>query len=337
MKFFILLSFATLSFSAFAQTCEVDMVDRYNRVVRTFRAYGDPQTCIEGMKECRKSIRLDYSNDPHYPNGSLDCVRAGGNQPNPNPYPNPNPNPNPNPYPNPNPNPYPNPNPNPYPQIPDEVLRMNELEQAINFTLQNCHVLARVDGWANQLYVNGQFSGNYQAGAQDIELRRVIRDHQMRGNCMLKPGRELQIMFSPNLIQDAIDYTLARNCHVLPRVDGWANQLYINGVFKGNYNASTPTDQAKLKAALANGIVTGQCQERSYEEKRLLQDPYLIQAFANFQYRGCHVRLNVDGWANQVYVANQFKGNYNRTTEVKKLQSALVALVVNGTCRFDPM
>lgn len=95
MKKLMLLAFLIMSAqTVMAQVCEVDMVDRYNRVVRTFRAYGDPNTCIEGMKECRKTIRLS----PQY--GGVDCIRRGD-------Y---------NPYPNPNPNPYPNPNPNPYPQ-----------------------------------------------------------------------------------------------------------------------------------------------------------------------------------------------------------------------------
>ncbi len=109
MKFLALLTFATMSLSAFSQTCYVDMVVRNsNRVVRSFTAYGDPNSCIEGMKECRKSIRLDYSSNREYPNGSLDCIRAGDYGPTPNPYPNPQPQPHP------QPNPYPNPQPNPY-------------------------------------------------------------------------------------------------------------------------------------------------------------------------------------------------------------------------------
>lgn len=104
MKLFTLLALTALSLPAFSQTCYVDMVHTpTQRVVRSFTGWGD-SSCVEGMKECRKSIRLDYSSNPHYPNGSLDCIRSGQ-------Y---NPQPNPNPYPNPNPNPYPNPQPNPY-------------------------------------------------------------------------------------------------------------------------------------------------------------------------------------------------------------------------------
>jgi hypothetical protein len=102
MKLFALLALATMSLSAFSQTCYVDMVVKNSgRVVRSFTAYGDPNSCIEGMKECRKSIRFDYSNNPQYANGSLDCVRAGDYGPTPNPYPNPQPYPQPHPQPNP--------------------------------------------------------------------------------------------------------------------------------------------------------------------------------------------------------------------------------------------
>jgi len=81
MKSLFLLAILCMSAQVFAQTCEVDMIDRYNRVVRTFRAYGDPSSCIEGMKECRKTIRLG----PQL--GGVDCIRRGDYNPNPNPNP----------------------------------------------------------------------------------------------------------------------------------------------------------------------------------------------------------------------------------------------------------
>jgi hypothetical protein len=85
MKFFGLLVLACMSFPAFSQTCYVDMIQTQSgRVVRSFTAYGDPSSCQEGMKECRKSIRFDY---PTSPAGSLDCVRAGDYNPAPIPTP----------------------------------------------------------------------------------------------------------------------------------------------------------------------------------------------------------------------------------------------------------
>jgi hypothetical protein len=105
MKRILALGLLSLSVSAFAQVCEVDLVYRNNQILRTFRAYGDPATCQEGMKECRKAIRFDYSSNPQYPSTQLDCLRAGGSAPTPQPQPNPYPNPQPNPYPPQNPYP----------------------------------------------------------------------------------------------------------------------------------------------------------------------------------------------------------------------------------------
>jgi hypothetical protein len=327
MKLFSILALAALSFPAFSQTCQVQMVDNYSRVIRVFTAYGD-QTCIEGMKECRKTIRLQ----PQL--GGVDCIRVGST-------PAPQPQPHPQPHPQPQPQPYPQPQPNPYPpqygQIPEEVLRMNEIEQAINYVLEDCHVLPRVSGWANQLYIRGQFAGNYEIGRQDQELRRAIRDYQARGQCLMKHSSVLSIQFDRLLIESAIDRSLSRNCHVMPRVSGWANQLFIDNQFSGNFDINKPEDQMKLKAALADHLSTGRCIGRSRQEIQLLRDPRLIQDFANFQYRGCHVKLNVSGWANQLYVGNQFKGNFDSRSEVQKLQASLVELVLNRTCIYDPM
>lgn len=105
MKFFGLLALALMSLPAFSQTCYVDMVHTPSgRVVRSFTAYGDPSSCQEGMKECRKSIRFDYSSNPQYPASSLDCLRAGNYGPAPIPTPVP---PRPTPQPQPQPQPYP--------------------------------------------------------------------------------------------------------------------------------------------------------------------------------------------------------------------------------------
>lgn len=88
MKKILLLALTGLSFSSFAQICQVDMVDRYHRVIRQFTAYGD-ESCFEGMKECRKTIRMDvrYSD--------ADCVRTGMRNPPPVPTPVPVPTPRP--------------------------------------------------------------------------------------------------------------------------------------------------------------------------------------------------------------------------------------------------
>lgn len=49
----------SLSTSAFANVCHVDMVDTYtNRLIERFRSYDEFDGCKEGMKACRKEIRM---------------------------------------------------------------------------------------------------------------------------------------------------------------------------------------------------------------------------------------------------------------------------------------
>ncbi len=86
MKKIVLLGLLSLSANAFSDSCTVQMVTTNNRLVQTFRAHGI-DSCLEAMKECRKSIRVDYSRNREYPNGSLDCVQLGDDR-NDNPIPN---------------------------------------------------------------------------------------------------------------------------------------------------------------------------------------------------------------------------------------------------------
>lgn len=83
MNKFVLAGLMSLSASAFAQTCYVDL--KYtpnNQTVQTYVGYG---ACADAMKECRKAIRFDYSNHPQYPNNALDCVKSTGYTPVPTP------------------------------------------------------------------------------------------------------------------------------------------------------------------------------------------------------------------------------------------------------------
>lgn len=329
MKLFVLLFFFA-SLSSFAQTCYVDMMSSQRSVLRTYIGQGN---CERELHECMRIIRQQ----PHL--GGVSCMRQSGGRPFP-PHPGPNPNPYPNPYPQPNPNPYPNPypGPNPYPypgeRLPDEVLRMNEIEQASNFVLQDCHVISRVSGWANQLYVKGQFVGNFEVGRQDFELRRSIRDYQYRGQCLMKDVATLSVQFRPTLIQEALDQTLSRNCYIQSVNSVWY-QLYVNNQFSGNFDQQSSSDQMKLKSEIAAKIMNGTCQERSYEERQLFQSPYLIEDFSRFQYRNCYIRMSVSGWAHQLYVNGSFKGNFDQSTQIQKLKSTLVELIMNGTCIRD--
>lgn len=94
MKKVFLISILILSASAFANICEVQLVDRYNRVLHTFRASGGPNDCMEAMKQCRFEQRV---RDLRH---TTDCVRVGSSYPDPTPAPTPSPYPRPVPTPN---------------------------------------------------------------------------------------------------------------------------------------------------------------------------------------------------------------------------------------------
>lgn len=222
MKF--ILAFLTLgvSISAYSQICQIDMVDRYNRVVRNYTSYDAQSGCVESLKECRKAIRLD----PQL--GGVDCLRVE------------------------------HPIPAPGPNHPD-VSRMDIVDQAAAFAL------------------NG--------------------------------------------------------CYVIKNVDGWAHQIYINGAFRGNYDGRTYAGEMNVRSNLANALTNGTCRPRTAMELRYMRDPNLVADFANFRYRGCHVRMDV-GQYHQVYVGNTFKGNYDKVTEYLKLKNYLVNLLIQGQCRY---
>jgi glutaredoxin-related protein len=326
MKFLSVLALASLGFglNAFAQQdCEGHLIDNSGRVVEVFRN----DICRENLKACGLAARKT----------GYRCERVSLNSPVPPQYPQQPPQypQQPPQYPQ-QPPQYPNPPQYPGSRLPIEVERMSDFDRAINFVLQDCYVIPNVSGWANQLYVRGQFSGNFD-NSQEMQLRRAIRDLQSSGQCLMKDADTLSLQFDPNLINDAVDYSLSRNCYVLPNVSGWANQLYVDGQFVGNFDARNENEQMKLRSSLASYLVSGKCVGRSNQERQLLHNPHLIQDFANYQYRGCYVKLGVSGWANQLYVNGQFNGNFDQNSEVQKLQKTLVDLVMNRTCVYDPM
>lgn len=95
LKFFGLVTLLTVSAGAMAQTCYVDMVDRYERTIRSYTSFDANQGCKEGMKQCRLAIRTE----PYL--GGVNCLRDRHTTPVPQPHPQPQPNPYPYPYPQP--------------------------------------------------------------------------------------------------------------------------------------------------------------------------------------------------------------------------------------------
>ncbi len=121
-----------MSVSAFANYCEVDLIDNRGRLVQRISERDYEGNCKESMKECRKTIR------DRYVLGQYDCVRSTVN------------------YPNPNPRPYPNPNPNPGPIGSDARRMLNNGESAImsgryvtvmGVSFQGLYAVRSTDGW----------------------------------------------------------------------------------------------------------------------------------------------------------------------------------------------
>lgn len=140
MKGILAIAFLGLTSSAFANYCQVEMIEtRSNRVIDRFSSYDDYDGCKESMKECRKTIRL---------NGWLnraDCIRVGQQQPapQPQPWPQPQPQPQPWPQPQPEPQPWPQPQPQPYPTYDFVVTGLVE-STLVSFTGRD----------ASELYIN---------------------------------------------------------------------------------------------------------------------------------------------------------------------------------------
>ncbi len=87
--FFFMVFIASSAFAQYGNgySCQVDMVDNYNRVIDRFYAQRDYQTnrCRDGLRDCNKELRLRNIN--------ARCVESNYSpapQPQPNPYPNPN-------------------------------------------------------------------------------------------------------------------------------------------------------------------------------------------------------------------------------------------------------
>jgi hypothetical protein len=86
MKNLFLAGALTLSASAFANVCEVEMVDsRTNRIFTTIRVYDNSGLCLEGIRQCQLQVRQRGLY------GVADCVPVNETTRVPNPYPHPRP------------------------------------------------------------------------------------------------------------------------------------------------------------------------------------------------------------------------------------------------------
>ncbi len=216
------------------------------------------------------------------------------------------------------------------------IFEMDLIERMDKRAYENCHVELNVSGWANQIYVDGDFKGNFHKNSEVAKFKRALKNYIDKGICQLKSIPELELLFSPDLINQYINHEI-KGCYVIPKVSGWAHQIYIKGKFAGNFNISNENELSGLKSRLAAYIDNGSCEFKSYETIRLMNSPELLYDFANHNFKGCHVELNVSGWANQIYINGSFSGNYHKSTEVQKFRSRLADLVESGRCIYDPI
>lgn len=116
------------------------------------------------------------------------------------------------------------------------------------------------------------------------------------------------------------------------RAHGRLNQLFVNGAFSGNFEMGY--DDLRLASALDSYLYQGVCRRISTYEMQVRSNPYLIEDFASGRSRNCHVRLNVAGWANQLYVNGNFEGNFDNRTEVERLRQVIADQILNGRCQY---
>lgn len=216
---------------------------------------------------------------------------------------------------------------------------MDLVDQASSRLFEGLYVKRYVDGWADQLYVNGYFKGNFTSDyASQATLKRTIRDLTYSQHPLKSEAKLNIILKRPMLLTKLASYQF-EGCYIKENVDGWADQLYVNGYFKGNFSTSDRTAEVELRSMLADYITNRTCKLKSRDVLEIMNSPYLLEDMARRQYRNCYVNLNVDGWATQLYINGYFKGNYKLSDagEKSKLLSTITDNIVNGTCKFDPI
>ncbi len=124
------------------------------------------------------------------------------------------------------------------------------------------------------------------------------------------------------------------NCSVVPYVDGRYHQVYVNGRFKGNYEISSYGQQAELRRVLTSYVRNGQCNYSQYGQSGPSSSSLLSRYTSNFYYNCQVVTERIYGYY-QLYINNQFKGNFDPSSpaEMARLNYSLRSYDQNGTCR----
>jgi hypothetical protein len=144
------------------------------------------------------------------------------------------------------------------------IQSMNIVDQVSLELYQGLSIKRNVQGTYSQLYVYGQFKGNYNENDfyQMEQLRSKLRRMTNGYKHPLKSNRELRRLLNLSnnrtLIQDFTD-GFYRNCYVTPYVDGRYHQVYVNGRFKGNFDISFGNGRRDLEDSLRRLVSRGTC------------------------------------------------------------------------------
>jgi glutaredoxin-related protein len=144
-----------------------------------------------------------------------------------------------------------------YPQTNNRII-----QDFINGASRNCTVTPYVNGEFHQVYVSGQFRGNYDIrfNSQLKELKRVLNNYVRNGSCQLNRVGGVRTQYDPaqEALQDLMNGQYV-NCYIKANVNGQYDQVYVNGQFRGNYDTSISSERFKLKEVALNLQRSGVC------------------------------------------------------------------------------
>lgn len=142
----------------------------------------------------------------------------------------------------------------------------------------NCSVITESSNTYHQMYVNGEFKGNYQIGNQDGQLENMLYRYVNGGVCRMPtsngggyppnpgnpyPGNPYPGNPYPGNSGSLITQFMrgaSVNCSVNLEDSNTYHQMYVNGEFKGNYVIGS--QDAQLENMLYRYINGGVCHMR---------------------------------------------------------------------------
>lgn len=223
-----------------------------------------------------------------------------------------------------------------YPQTPQvsgpmEVRHLTLTQQLQSRAFQNCE-LRQSGMYDHELLIDHVFFGRFDLYRDGRDLEQVLANFVRRGDCRYKRADILAIQLDPMLIQDSVA-GLSR-CRLAEEIrpQGRTGLFRLDVQFPSSSQVFLlPAQEAELREALAERIVSGQCLKRSSFELSLLRDPMLIQDFMNQQMTYCHLR-SPNGQIHNLYIRGQLQGQFDLRRDETRLREILVDLIIQGRC-----